>query len=58
MIVEERGERDGGELREMRGQAHGVVVLLRAEPERAGANFFQNLQEGGDARIAVVLVRR
>src|SRR6266403_5852139 len=34
MVVEEAGEGDRRELREMRGQADGVGVLLRAEPER------------------------
>src|SRR5580765_3842942 len=35
----------------MRGQADGVVVLLRAQPERTRAYFFENLHESGDARI-------
>src|SRR5258707_6645910 len=52
MIVKERAEGYGGELREMRDHADGVVVLLRAEPERAGADFFEELEEGGDARVA------
>ena len=30
MIVEERAESDRGELREMRGKAYGVIVLLGA----------------------------
>ena len=38
---------------EMRDHADGVIVLLRAEPERAGANFFEELEEGGDAGVAV-----
>src|SRR5216683_3916687 len=50
MIVEERAEGYGGKLGEMRDHAHGVVVLLRAEPERASADFFEELEEGGDAR--------
>src|SRR5713226_2753898 len=50
-IVQERGERDGGELRKMRGQADGVVVLRGAEPERARADFFENFHEGGDAGV-------
>src|SRR6267154_2533184 len=37
----------------MRHHAYGVVVLLRAEPERARADFFQELEEGGDARVAI-----
>src|SRR6266849_3295536 len=45
MIVEERAERYGGELRKVRDHTNGVVVLLRAEPERAGADFFQELEE-------------
>src|SRR6266481_6365043 len=52
MIVEKRAKGDGGELREMRDHADGVVVLLRAEPDRPGANFFEELEEGGDARVA------
>src|SRR5260370_22021233 len=55
MIVEERAESYGGELGEMRDHADGVVMLLRAEPERAGANFFEELEEGGDAGIALRL---
>src|SRR5258707_6412181 len=55
MIVKERAEGYGGELREMRDHADGVVMLLRAEPERAGANFFEELEEGGDAGIALRL---
>src|SRR5882724_1913412 len=51
MVVEEASEGDGGELRKMRGQANGVVMLLRAEPERTRADFFENFHEGGDARI-------
>src|SRR6266849_1925966 len=51
MVVEEAGEGDGRELREMRGQADGVVVLLRAEPERTRADFFEDFYECGDARI-------
>src|SRR5229473_688057 len=50
-IVEERGERDGGELRKMGGQADSVVVLRSTEPERARANFFENFHEGGDAGV-------
>ena len=42
MVVEKRAERDGGELGKMRGQADGVIVLLRAKPEGACANFFEN----------------
>src|SRR6266850_3199663 len=41
MVVEKAGEGEGCELREMRGQADGVVVLLSAEPQRTRANFFQ-----------------
>ena len=52
-IVEERAESDGGELREMRGQADGVIVLLRAEPEGARADLLQNFEEGDDAGIAM-----
>ena|SRR2546426_1101532 len=51
MVVQEAGKSDRRELREMRGQADGVVVLLRAEPERTRADFFENLHEGEDARI-------
>ena len=54
MIVEERAEGYGGQLREMRGEADGVVVLLGAEPQGVGADFFQDFYEGGDARIALV----
>ncbi len=53
MIVEERAESYGGELGEMRDHADGVVVLLRAEPERAGADFFEELEEGVNAGIAL-----
>src|SRR6266404_6115708 len=53
MIVEEGAESYGGELGEMRDHADGVVVLLRAEPERAGAHFFEELEEGGDARVTL-----
>src|SRR6266404_9777050 len=53
MIVEERAEGYGGELREMGDHAYGVVVLLRAEPEGARADFFEELEEGGDARVAI-----
>src|SRR5271169_4718628 len=35
----------------MRCEADGVVVLLGAEPKGAGAEFFQDFYEGGDARI-------
>src|SRR5258708_126114 len=52
MIVEERAESYGGELRELRAHADGVVLLLPAQPERAGADFFEELDEGGDARVA------
>jgi len=41
-VVEKRGERDGGKLRKMRDKADGVVVLLRPEPERLGADFLKN----------------
>src|SRR5216683_1557513 len=50
-IVEKRGERDGGKLRKMRGQADGVVVLRSAEPERVRADFFKDFHEGGDAGV-------
>src|SRR5258705_13713756 len=53
MIVKERAEGYGGELGEMRNHADGVVVLLGAEPERAGADFFEELEESGDARVAL-----
>src|ERR1700757_722028 len=53
MIVEEGAEGYGGELGEMRKHAYGGVVLLRAEPEGAGADFFEELEEGGDARVAL-----
>ncbi len=56
MVVEEAGKSDGSELGKMRGEADGVVVLLRAEPERACANFLENFHEGGDSRV--VLSRR
>src|SRR6266403_1273109 len=51
MVVEKAGEGDRRELREMRGQADGVVMLLCAEPERARADFFQNFHESGDAPV-------
>lgn len=54
MIVEERGEGYGGELGEMRGEADGVIVLLGAEPERAGADFSQDFHECGDARVVLI----
>src|SRR5258705_6704569 len=53
MIVKERAEGYGGELGEMRNHADGVVVLLGAEPERAGADFFEELEERGDAGVAL-----
>src|SRR5438445_266443 len=53
MIVEKGAEGYGGELGEMRNHADGVVVLLGAEPERAGADFFEELEESGDARVAL-----
>jgi len=40
MVVEKTGKGDRRELWEMRGQADGVVVLLHAEPERTGSDFF------------------
>src|SRR5712692_2479775 len=52
-VVEERSERDGSKLREMRGETNGVVVLHFAEPERARADFFENFHEGGDARFVL-----
>src|SRR2546425_6477572 len=33
----------------MRSKADGVVMLLGAEPERAGADFLENFDEGGNA---------
>ena len=50
-VVEKRSKGNRGELREMRSKAHSVVMLLRAEPERPRANFFENFDEGRDARI-------
>jgi len=47
MVVQEAGKSDRRELREMRGQADGVVVLLRAEPERR-APIFRESHEGED----------
>jgi len=35
----------------MRSQAHGVIVLRCAEPERPGADLFEDLDQGRDARI-------
>src|SRR6267154_1573265 len=37
----------------MRDHAYGIVMLLRAKPERAGADFFEQLEEGRDARVAI-----
>ena len=30
----------------MGGEADGVIVLLGAQPERAGADFFEEFEEG------------
>src|SRR2546429_212827 len=51
-VVEESRESDGRKLGEMGSQADGVVVLRCAEPERAGADFFENFDEGADSWIA------
>ncbi len=50
-VVEKRRKRDGGELREMRNEADGVVVLLRAEPERLCADFLKDFEKGGDTGV-------
>src|SRR5712692_3766739 len=51
-VIEKRAESDGGELREMRDESDGVVMLLGAEPEGAGADFLEKLKEGSNARFA------
>src|SRR6266487_4516643 len=50
-VVQKSCERDGGELRKRRCQANGVGMLRGAEPKRAWAEFLQDLQKGGHARI-------
>ena len=57
MIVKKRCKRYGDELRQMRRHPDGVVVLLRAEPDRARADFLEQLEECRDARIAFGLQR-
>ncbi len=47
-----RAEGYGGELGKVRDHADGVVVLLGAEPQRAGADVFEELEKGVDARVA------
>jgi hypothetical protein len=54
MVVEESAEGNGGELGKMGGQPDGVVVLLGTEPEGAGADFLEEFEEGGDARVGVL----
>jgi len=51
VVVKKTGEGDGRELREMRGQADGVVVLLRTEPRADVRRLFREFREGRDARI-------
>src|SRR5262249_5083421 len=51
-VVEERGQGDRSQLRQMRGQPYSVVVLLRANPQRARADFLQNFNECGNTRLA------
>lgn len=53
MIVKKRGKGDGGELGEMRDEADGVIVLLGAEPQRMGADFFEEFEKGRDARVVI-----
>jgi len=52
MIVKERAEGYGGELGEMRNHADGVVVCWRRARE-GGRRFFEELEESGDARVAL-----
>src|SRR5258708_34483830 len=35
----------------MRNEADGVVMLLRAEPERLCADFLKDFEKGGDTRV-------
>src|SRR5260370_15359274 len=50
-VVEKSRQCDGRELWEMRSKADGVIVLRCAEPERPGADLFQDLDQRRDARI-------
>src|SRR5215469_805176 len=54
-VVQKRTQGHGGELRKMRGQTDGIVVLLRAEPDRACPNLFQNFDERSDAWVVRIL---
>src|SRR5260370_4737255 len=47
-VVEKRSQRDGGKLRKMGCQADGVIMLLGAEPKRPSADFFEEVDEGGN----------
>lgn len=53
-VVEKRGEGDGGELREMRCEADGIVMLLRAEPQWAGADLLKDSDKGRDTGVVRV----
>src|SRR5256885_9685589 len=53
MIVKKRAQCYRGQLGKMRCEAHSVVVLLRAKPQRPSAYFFENFEKGADERLSL-----
>jgi len=50
-VVKERRQSHGCQLGEMRGQSDGVIMLRGAKPERAGADFLKDFDEGRNAGL-------
>src|SRR5216684_5514995 len=50
-VVKKACECDGRELWQMRSKADGVIVLRCAEPERPGADFFEDFDKRRDAQL-------